>query len=70
MHWSLETRKIKKTNSLFRGFTIHQEYGAYITKEKAIELFNLIDNNEAEALRRLHNPRGKTKLHYDVVSYI
>ena len=45
-------------------------HGAYITKEKAIELFGLIDNDEAEALRKINNPRGETKLHYDVVSYI
>ena len=47
-----------------------RKHGAYIAKEEIIELFGLIDNDEAEALRRLHNPRGETKLHYDVVSYI
>ena len=45
------------------------KYGAYITKAKARELFGLIDNDEAEALRRLHNPRGEPKLHYAVVNY-
>ena len=44
--------------------------GAYITKEKAIELFGLIDKDEAEALRKVNNPRGETKLHYDVVNNI
>ena len=45
-------------------------YWAYITTEKAIELFNLIDNDEAETLRDISNPRGETNLHYGVVSYI
>ena len=47
-----------------------RKHGECITREKAIELFGLIVNDDAEALRRLHNPRGETKLHYDVVSYI
>ena len=38
-------------------------YGAYITKDKAIELFGLIDNDEADALRKVNNPRCVTKLH-------
>ena len=46
------------------------KHGAYITKEKAIELFGLTDNDEAEALRKVINSRGETKVHYDVVSYI
>ena len=44
--------------------------GVYITKAKAIELFGLIDNDEAEALRKINNPKGETKLHYDVATYI
>ena len=47
-----------------------RKHGAYITKEKAIELYGLIDDDQEEALRRIRNPRGETKLHYDVVSYI
>ena len=47
-----------------------RKHGANITKKKAIELFGLIDNDKAEALRKVNNPRGETKLHYDVVSYI
>ena len=39
-------------------------------KKKAIELFGLTDNDEAEALLKVNNPRGKTKLHYDVVNII
>ena len=45
-----------------------RKHGAYITKEEAIELFCLIDNDDAEALRKVNNPRGETKLYYDVVS--
>ena len=47
-----------------------RKHCAYITKEKAIELYGLIDDDQAEALQRIRNPRGETKLHYDVVSYI
>ena len=47
-----------------------RKHGAYITKEKAIELYGLIDDDQEEALRRIRNPRGETRLHYDVVSYI
>ena len=47
-----------------------RKHGAYITKEKAIELYGLIDHDQEEALRRIRNPRGETRLHYDVVSYI
>ena len=39
-------------------------------KKKAIELFGLTDNDKAEALLKVDNPRGQTKLHYDVVSNI
>ena len=46
------------------------KHGAYITKEKAIELFGLTDNVEAEEQRKIHYPRGETKLHFDVVNYI
>ena len=45
-----------------------RKHGAYITKEEAIELFCLIDSDDAEALRKVNNPRGETKLYYDVVS--
>ena len=51
-----------------RGFTIYQETWSEHHKKKAIELFGLIDNDKAEALRKVNNPRGETKLHYDVVS--
>ena len=47
-----------------------RKHGAHITKEKAIELFGLIDNDEADALRKVNNPRCVIKLHYDVVSKI
>ena len=47
-----------------------REHGANITKEKAIELYGLIDDDQEEALRRIRNARGETKLHYDVVSYM
>ena len=47
-----------------------RKHGAYITKEKAIELFGLIDDDKAEALRKIGNPRGETKLHYAAVSYV
>ena len=47
-----------------------RKHVAYIAKEKAIELFGLIDIDEAEARRRINKPREQTKLHYDVVSYI
>ena len=66
----------KKEANLFKTWVCSEilpsikKHGAYITKEKAIELFGLIDNDEAEALRKINNPRGETKLHYDVVSYI
>ena len=48
-----------------------RQHGAYITKgkQKAIELVGLIDNDEAEELRRVNNPRGQTILHYEVVNY-
>ena len=46
------------------------KHGAYITKEKAIEFYGLIDDDQEEALRRIRNARGETKLHYGVVSYI
>ena len=46
------------------------KHGAYITKEKAIELSGLTDNDEAEALRKVINSRVETKVHYDVVSNI
>ena len=36
---------------LFTGFTIHQEIWSLHHKRKAIELFGLINNDEAEALR-------------------
>ena len=36
----------------------------------AIEVFGLIDNDAEEARRRINNPRGETKLHYDRVSNI
>ena len=39
-------------------------------KRNAIELFGLIDYDEAEALRKVNNPRCATKLHYDVVGNI
>ena len=38
--------------------------------KKTIELFGLVDNDEAEALRKVNNPRGETKLYFDVVRYI
>ena len=38
-------------------FTLH--------KKKGVDLYNLIDNNEAEALQII-----ETKLNYDVVGYI
>ena len=47
-----------------------RKHGAYITKEKAIELYGMSDDDQTEALRRIRNARGETKLHYDVVSYI
>ena len=47
-----------------------QKHGAYTTKDKAIELFGLIDDDKAEAVRRVRNPRGETTLHYAVASYI
>ena len=54
-----------------RGFTIYQEtWSEHHKKKKAIELFGLIDNDKAEALRKVNNPRGETKLHYDVVNNI
>ena len=34
---------------------------------KAVDIFGLIHNDEAEALRRINNPRGETKLHYDAL---
>ena len=46
------------------------KHGTYITKAKAIELFGLIDNNAAEALRRISNSKGKTLLHCAAVNYI
>ena len=52
------------------ALSINQETRAYITEGKTIESFGLIDNDEAEALRRVDNPNGKTKLHYEVVNYI
>ena len=39
------------------------------SQKKHIELFGLIDNDEPDALRKVNNPRGETKLHYDAVSY-
>ena len=45
------------------------KHGAYITKEQATELFGLTDKNEAEALRKVNNPRGETRFCYDVLSY-
>ena len=36
------------------------KHGAYITKDKAIELLGLTDNDEAEALRKVNNSRGET----------
>ena len=65
--WKQEISK-KYKMGLFRGCTTHQEIWSLHHKRKAIELFCLIDNDEAEALRRLYDPRGETKLHYDVVS--
>ena len=47
-----------------------RKHGAYITKEKAIELYGLIDDDQTEALRRIRDARGETKLHYELVSYI
>ena len=35
-----------------------KKHGAYTTKDKPIELFGLIDDDEAEAVRRVRNPRG------------
>ena len=47
-----------------------RKHGAYITKEKAIELYGLITDDQAEVLQRIRNPRGDTKRLYGVVSYI
>ena len=47
-----------------------RKHGAYITKEKAVELFNIIDNDREEALNKVCNPEVETKLHYNVVRYI
>ena len=44
-----------------------RKHGAFITNGKAIDIFGLIHNDEAEALRRINNPRGETKLHYDAL---
>ena len=47
-----------------------REHGApYITKEKVRELFGLIDDDEAEAIRRLRNPSRGRLFHNDVVNY-
>ena len=55
---------------LFRGAPIHQETRSVHRQGKGDRVIRLIYIDEAEARRRINNPREQTKLHYDVVSYI
>ena len=60
--------KLKHSQNRFAQRFYHLSGNMALTSQK--KRLGLIDNDEAAALRKINNPRGETKLHYAVVSYI